>query len=75
MSTSLGPLATDEDEHIDALYVAPDMERVDHQRDKDDETSVKSYLDIFKAGNKKIYIVGEAGTGKTSLCQKMMSTW
>ena len=44
LSTSLGPIATDEDKHIDELYVAPNMTLVDHEIASDDGTHVKKAI-------------------------------
>ena len=66
-----------DDVNMEEMYVEPNMRLIDPQREpKDTGVPINSYQDIFQVENKKkIYVLGDAGMGKTSLCNKMVSTW
>ncbi|XP_045202914.2 uncharacterized protein LOC123556346 [Mercenaria mercenaria] len=87
---SIMPTSPDEqDIHIGDVYVTPWMmmnnktEFFDDNPDEDSvrkpkHTVVQTYKQIFKNGDSKmksIYLVGEAGTGKTTFCRHMLDVW
>ncbi|XP_053405594.1 uncharacterized protein LOC123565435 [Mercenaria mercenaria] len=65
--------------NFNEVYVRPQitLERIDANRIPE-ETEVQSMSDIFtKAGNpiKSIYVLGDAGSGKTSFCKSLVNCW
>ena len=62
----LFPLVQTKDIKIDQLYVQPNMQL--------ENKNLDSYKDLFQT-HRNIYVVADAGLGKTALCQKMVSTW
>ncbi|XP_053376189.1 uncharacterized protein LOC123563718 [Mercenaria mercenaria] len=74
----ISALFEEEDAPLLHFYVQPMMQQVEYHKVRKQYKTVKSYNDIFhKDGQlcKKIYITGNAGTGKTAICQKMVLCW
>jgi hypothetical protein len=86
VKTSLSPLKQQQDIiNVKDVYVHPEMEIIEEdQCDESHENRkhmskkryVKGYHDIFeKQQNKRIYIIGEVGTGKSTFCKMMIENW
>ncbi|XP_060602304.1 uncharacterized protein LOC132755454 [Ruditapes philippinarum] len=89
MSTSFSPLKQQHDSfHIKDVYVTPeiavneeDESLVDIEKDqvkKLEKRYIKGYHEIFHSKeqqNKKIYILGDVGSGKSTFCKMMIYNW
>lgn len=81
-TTSLSPLKRKEnDVSIDDVYTEANMKlAVKSSEDNEGHTTVplESFCDIFQIeakSVKRIYLLGEVGTGKTAYCQMLISQW
>ncbi|XP_060604239.1 uncharacterized protein LOC132757075 [Ruditapes philippinarum] len=88
VKTSISPLKQQQDViNVKDVYVPPEMEIIEENQCADSNNSkqnmskkkyVKGYHDIFQTHrqqNKKIYIIGEVGTGKSTFCKMMIENW
>ncbi|XP_053390789.1 uncharacterized protein LOC128553639 [Mercenaria mercenaria] len=74
----ISALFEEEDAPLLNFYVQPMMQQVDYHIIRKNYTTVKSYYDVFHKDGRQcrnIYITGNAGTGKTAVCQKMVLCW
>ncbi|XP_053375423.1 uncharacterized protein LOC123533778 [Mercenaria mercenaria] len=74
----ISPLLEEEELPLLTFYVKPYMRRLEHHKIQKDEISVDLYRHIFYKGGQQcrnIYITGDAGIGKTALCQRMALLW
>ncbi|XP_060597032.1 uncharacterized protein LOC132750951 [Ruditapes philippinarum] len=78
LTTDVSPLLRDKDVHVDEVYV-PLIFRVTRMgRTKTENPIIDSLTDLFTPNNKRldnIYLSGEGGIGKTTLCRKLISYW
>ncbi|XP_053391506.1 uncharacterized protein LOC128554274 [Mercenaria mercenaria] len=82
VKTSFSPLKSRENDiSINEVYVSPQM-AVEGQTMSNDGQDIKKeihgYREIFQTNGQKhkaIYIVGDAGTGKSSFCKMMIQNW
>ncbi|XP_060553993.1 uncharacterized protein LOC132715039 [Ruditapes philippinarum] len=86
VKTSLSPLKQQEDSiNVKDVYVPPEIEVVDANQSanldkgkRKTKAKVKGYQDIFQTKgrqNRKIYILGDVGTGKSTFCKMMIENW
>ncbi|XP_060574833.1 uncharacterized protein LOC132732434, partial [Ruditapes philippinarum] len=86
VKTSLSPLKQQEDSiNVKDVYVPPEIEVVDENQSanldkgrRKTKAKVKGYQDIFQTNgqqNRKIYILGDVGTGKSTFCKMMIENW
>lgn len=74
----ISPLLQDEDELLDDFYVQPSIQRVEHHKAGVQPVPLKTFKEIFTRDGQKcrrIFITGDAGTGKTVFCQRLVSVW
>ncbi|WAR20517.1 hypothetical protein MAR_002355 [Mya arenaria] len=76
-SAPISPLVSDKDEMLDKFYVAPRIMEKDRRKIESSEeqkgTLISSYRNIFCKGDallSNIYIIGEAGMGKSTFTTK-----
>ncbi|XP_052803052.1 centrosome-associated protein CEP250-like [Mya arenaria] len=81
-SASISPLLSDKDERLDKLYVPPNIVEKDHRRigaDRQQNSSPSSsYKQIFCTDEglaKTVFVVGEAGMGKTLFSAMCAMKW
>ncbi|XP_060596595.1 uncharacterized protein LOC132750602 [Ruditapes philippinarum] len=74
----ISALFEDEDAPLLSFYVLPTLRVVDYHRVCSRYSAVNSYTDIFCRDGEpvqNIYITGDAGIGKTAVCQRMILCW
>ncbi|XP_052806426.1 uncharacterized protein LOC128235661 [Mya arenaria] len=81
-SAPISPLLSDKDERLDKFYVPPKIEEKDHRRLGDDQqhngSPISSYKQIFcneKGLANTVFVVGEAGMGKSSFSAMCTIKW
>ncbi|XP_052768224.1 uncharacterized protein LOC128208716 [Mya arenaria] len=81
-SAPISPLVSDKDEMLDKFYVAPRIMEKDRRKIESSEeqkgTLISSYRNIFCKGDallSNIYIIGEAGMGKSTFTTKCALVW
>ncbi|XP_052803831.1 uncharacterized protein LOC128233967 [Mya arenaria] len=81
-SAPISPLLSDKDERLDKFYVPPKIEEKDHRRLGDDQqqngSPISSYKQIFCKENglaNTVFVVGEAGMGKSSFSAMCTIKW
>ncbi|XP_060576706.1 uncharacterized protein LOC132734021 [Ruditapes philippinarum] len=88
VKTSLSPLKQQQDTiNIKDVYVTPEIEVMEEEKcvnidknttEKPGKRYIQRYHDIFQTKgqrNKKIYILGDVGTGKSTFCKMMIENW
>ncbi|XP_053395666.1 uncharacterized protein LOC123531105 [Mercenaria mercenaria] len=91
VKTWISPLMTQRNKvNIGDVYVSPSMKVDENENDNDGNITevrkdrrtktrhVERYCDLFGTNenkNKKIFIVGDVGTGKSSFCKMMLQNW
>ncbi|XP_045169476.2 uncharacterized protein LOC123532177 [Mercenaria mercenaria] len=76
LKTDLSPLMPEEEVDVDKVFVP--LKMLKRTGNKPDAKPVRTLNDIFFCGNKHancIYVSGDAGIGKTTLCRKLISEW
>ncbi|XP_052806296.1 uncharacterized protein LOC128235525 [Mya arenaria] len=81
-SAPISPLLSDKDERLEKFYVPPKIEEKDHRRLGDDQqqngSPISSYKQIFckeKGLANTVFVVGEAGMGKSSFSAMCTIKW
>ncbi|XP_052803827.1 LOW QUALITY PROTEIN: uncharacterized protein LOC128233965 [Mya arenaria] len=81
-SAPISPLLSDKDERLDKFYVPPKIEKKDHRRLGHDQqhagSPISSYKQIFskdKGLSNTVFVVGEAGMGKSSFSAMCTIKW
>ncbi|XP_060557468.1 uncharacterized protein LOC132717903 [Ruditapes philippinarum] len=78
LTTDVSPLLPDENVHIDEVYVPLIVKVIRKGRTKTENVILASLTDLFTPNDERldnIYLSGEAGIGKTTLCRKLISYW
>ncbi|KAH3858494.1 hypothetical protein DPMN_101119 [Dreissena polymorpha] len=74
---SVSTLLPSGDESLNKLYAAPSISRIAENSDGENDT-VSTYKEILYTGeklNKRIFLQGEAGMGKTTFATKLILDW
>ncbi|XP_052786091.1 uncharacterized protein LOC128221526 [Mya arenaria] len=78
----ISPLLSDKDERLDMFYVPPKMVEKDHRKigvtEREQGTSVTAYRQLFckmRVFRKSVFMVGEAGMGKSSCAAMCALKW
>ncbi|XP_060608608.1 uncharacterized protein LOC132760615 [Ruditapes philippinarum] len=75
----LSPLFEEKDTPLVSFYVRPDLSSIDSTTTKsEDRLPVKSLSEIFKTENKQnleIYVLADAGIGKTAFSKYLANVW